>query len=99
MAQADVKEKTRTKISEPPMFKVIYVNDDVTTVEFVMESLMEVFRYTPDTAEAITWDIHEQGAATVAVLPYELAEQKGGEVLTNARALQYPLQVRLEPDQ
>jgi len=98
MAQADVKEQTRIKVSEPPMFKVIYVNDEVTTVEFVIESLMDVFHYKPDTAEQITWDIHEQGAATVAVLPYELAEQKGAEVLTSARAQQFPLQVRLEPD-
>ena len=98
MAQAEIKEQTRVKISEPPMFKLIYVNDEVTTVEFVMGSLMEIFHYKPDTAEHITWDIHENGAAVVAVLPHELAEQKGAEVLTSARQQQFPLQIRLEPD-
>jgi ATP-dependent Clp protease adapter protein ClpS len=44
-------------------------------------------------------DIHTQGAATVAVLPYEIAEQKGIEVTLNARTNGYPLQVRLEPDE
>jgi len=98
MPHADIKEQTRVKIAEPPMYKVIYVNDEVTTVDFVMTSLMDVFHYTPDTAEQITWDIHENGSAVVAVLPYELAEQKGSEVLVSARTHQYPLQVRLEAD-
>lgn len=98
MAHTELREQTKVQVAEPPMFKVIYLNDEVTTVEFVMESLMGVFHYTPDTAEQITWDIHEHGSAVVAVLPYELAEQKGSEVLVSARSQQYPLQVKLEPD-
>jgi len=98
MAHTELKEQTKLRVAEPPMFKVIYLNDEVTTVEFVMASLMEVFHYAPSTAEQITWDIHENGAAVVAVLPYELAEQKGSEVLVSARSKQYPLQVKLEPD-
>lgn len=98
MAHTELREQTKVQVAEPPMFKVIYLNDEITTVEFVMESLMGVFRYTPDTAEQITWDIHEHGSAVVAVLPYELAEQKGSEVLVSARSQQYPLQVKLEPD-
>jgi ATP-dependent Clp protease adaptor protein ClpS len=65
----------------------------------VIQSLIEHFRYTYETAEKITVDIHTQGAATVAVLPYEIAEQKGIEVTLNARTNGYPLQVRLEPDE
>jgi hypothetical protein len=43
-------------------------------------------------------DIHQAGAATVAVLPYEMAEQKGIEVTLSARAQSYPLQIKLEPE-
>ena len=43
-------------------------------------------------------DIHDAGAATVAVLPFEIAEQKGGEVTLSARSQNFPLQVRIEPD-
>jgi ATP-dependent Clp protease adapter protein ClpS len=43
-------------------------------------------------------DIHEDGSAVVAILPYELAEQKGIEVTVDARGAGYPLQVKLEPD-
>jgi ATP-dependent Clp protease adaptor protein ClpS len=59
---------------------------------------MEYFDYTPETAEQITVDIHETGSACVAVLPYEIAEQKGVEVTLLARAQQYPLQIKLEPE-
>ncbi|HAC15652.1 MAG TPA: hypothetical protein DCE78_06880, partial [Bacteroidetes bacterium] len=87
-----------TNIAEPPMFKVIYINDNQTSIEFVIDSLIEHFEYTPETAERITLDIHESGAAVVAVLPYEVAEQKGIEVTVSARAEGYPLQIKLEPD-
>ena len=101
MGLADVKTeiKKNLDIKEPPMFKVIYINDNQTTLEFVIQSLIEHFRYSYETAEKITVDIHTQGAATVAVLPYEIAEQKGIEVTLNARTNGYPLQVRLEPDE
>ena len=101
MGLADVKTEIKKNhdLKEPPMFKVIYINDNQTTLEFVIQSLIEHFRYSYETAEKITVDIHTQGAATVAVLPYEIAEQKGIEVTLNARTNGYPLQVRLEPDE
>ena len=100
MANADTVTKTRTQIElvEPPMFKVIYLNDNQTSMEFVIETLLDFFNYTPDTAVKITQDIHEQGSAVVAVLPYEVAEQKGIEVTVHARSQNYPLQIKLEPD-
>ena len=98
MAASDTKTKTNTNIAEPPMFKVIYINDNQTSIEFVIDSLIEHFEYTPDTAQRITLDIHESGSAVVAILPYEVAEQKGIEVTVSARAEGYPLQIKLEPD-
>ena len=98
MSQTELRTKTEISVTEPPMFKVIYLNDDRTTVEFVISSLIDYFEYTPITAEKITIDIHEMGSAVVAVLPYEVAEQKGIEVTVNARSAGYPLQVKLEPD-
>ena len=80
------------------MFRVVYLNDNTTSMEFVVESLIEYFEYTHETAEQITIDIHEDGSACVAVLPYEIAEQKGVEVTVSARAQNYPLQIKLEPE-
>jgi ATP-dependent Clp protease adaptor protein ClpS len=100
MANADAVTKIEVnhKIQEPPMFKVIYLNDNQTSMEFVIETLMNFFNYTTETAVKITEDIHVSGSATVAVLPYEIAEQKGIEVTVHARSQNYPLQVKLEPE-
>lgn len=92
------KIKPNMKISEPPMFKVIYMNDNHTTMEFVVRSLIDHFDYTFDTAEVITSGIHQAGSAVVAVLPYEVAEQKGIEVTLEARNEGFPLQVKIEAD-
>ena len=94
----DTKIKVNTEIKEPPMFKVIYMNDDRTSVEFVISSLIDYFEYSTPTAEQITMDIHNQGSAVVAILPYEIAEQKGIEVTVSARSEGYPLTIKLEPD-
>jgi ATP-dependent Clp protease adaptor protein ClpS len=100
MSQSDVVTKIKVieGSKEPPMFKVIYLNDSQTTIEFVIETLIDFFNYTTQTALKITEDIHSQGAAVVAVLPYEIAEQKGIEVTLCARSQNYPLQVKLEPE-
>jgi ATP-dependent Clp protease adaptor protein ClpS len=98
MSNIEAKTKTNIALKEPPMFKVIYLNDDRTTAEFVISSLIDHFEYTADTAETITMDIHDSGSAVVAVLPYEVAEQKGIEVTVSARSEGYPLQIKLEPD-
>jgi len=100
MAQSETRTRIKPseKVQEPPMFRVIYINDNQTTMEFVVESLMEFFDYTPETALTITEDIHNDGSAVVAVLPYEIAEQKGIEVTVSARAQSYPLQIKLEPE-
>jgi ATP-dependent Clp protease adaptor protein ClpS len=90
--------KPNLKVPEPPMFKVIYMNDEKTTMDFVVRSLIDHFNYTVDTAETIMTNIHEQGAATVAVLPYEIAEQKGMEVTLDARNAGFPLQIKIEAE-
>lgn len=95
---AQTKLRPQIEVSEPPMFKVIYINDQTTSMEFVVESLIEHFQYTMDAAEQMTMTIHEMGSAVVAVLPYEIAEQKGIEITISARTHGFPLQIKLEPE-
>lgn len=97
-AETKTKIKPNLKLQEPPLYKIIYVNDDHTTMDFVVYSLVEYFNYTDDTATNITKDIHDKGSAVVAVLPYEIAEQKGIEVTLDARAKGYPLQIKVEAE-
>jgi ATP-dependent Clp protease adaptor protein ClpS len=100
MSQTDTSTaiKTEQNLKEPPMFKLIYLNDSKTSMDFVIDSLVDIFDYNVDTAEKITIDIHEEGSAVVAVLPFEIAEQKGIEVTVCARSNGFPLQVKLEPE-
>jgi ATP-dependent Clp protease adaptor protein ClpS len=98
MSQSDVVTKTIQSIKEPPMFKIIYLNDNQTSMEFVIETLVDFFDYSTHTAMKITENIHVDGSAVVAVLPYEIAEQKGIEVTLCARSNNFPLQVKLEPE-
>lgn len=101
LTEQEVKKKTKAKenLREPVRFRVIYINDEVTTTEFVVETLKTIFDYDEQPAVALTHKIHQDGLATVAVLPFEMAEQKGVEVTILARNHGFPLQIKIEPDQ
>jgi ATP-dependent Clp protease adaptor protein ClpS len=92
-----VKPTPNLNLKEPPLYRVIYINDSVTTMEFVVQTLIEIFNHSPEEAQAVTMKIHEEGSGTAAILPYEMAEQKGVEVTQLARNNGFPLQVKLEP--
>jgi ATP-dependent Clp protease adaptor protein ClpS len=96
----DVKidEKVKTIISEPKRYKVIFLNDDKTPIEFVIELLMSVFRHTEETAKDITLKVHNEGSAVVGVYTFEIAEQKGVEATNLARQAGFPLQIKIDPE-
>ena len=100
MSKTDTKIKIKPNLAlaEPPLYKIIYINDEVTSMNFVVRSLIEYFNYNEDTATTLTENIHHQGSAVVAVLPYEIAEQKGIEVTLDARSKGFPLQVKVEAE-
>ena len=100
MSKTDTKIKIKPNLalSEPPLYKIIYINDEVTSVNFVVNSLIEYFNYNQDTASSLTENIHHEGSAIVAVLPYEIAEQKGIEVTLDARSQGFPLQIKVEAE-
>ena len=93
-----VKVKPRIDIELPRQFKVIYLNDEITTMDFVISTLMEIFDHDEESAADITQKIHEEGSAVVGVYPFEVAEHKGVEVTVMARANGFPLQVKVEPE-
>lgn len=98
MPQTETVVKPKLNLREPSLYKVIYVNDDKTSMQFVIDSLEEHFYYGTSSAEQLASQVHTEGSAVVAVLPFEVAEQKGIEVTLEARANGYPLQVKLEED-
>lgn len=97
--EISTKLNPKLSLTPPSLFNVIYVNDNSTTAEFVVTSLKTFFGYDTETSVAITYDVHNKGSAVVAVLPYEIAEQKNAEVTAAARKEGFPLQVRIEKEE
>ncbi len=97
IAQA-IKTETREKIKneEPGLYDVLFLNDDVTTVEFVILVLKQIFHKTPDEAIKITEAIHKNGQGVVGTYLHEIAEQKGIETTLLAREEGFPLQVKVQ---
>lgn len=98
----DVREEgataTKPKIERPKMYKVVLHNDDYTTMEFVVEVLMLVFRKSKVEATRIMLSIHSSGKGVAGVFTREIAEAKAGQALDLARARAYPLLVTTEPE-
>jgi ATP-dependent Clp protease adaptor protein ClpS len=90
------KIEIRNDLTPPSLYNVIFLNDNVTTVEFVIAVLVGVFDYTNDEAVILCQKVHEEGAAVVAIYPYELAEQKALETTLMARNNNFPLMVKIE---
>lgn len=96
--EVKIDEKVKTVITEPKRYKVIFLNDDKTPIEFVIELLMGVFRHTEETAKDITLKVHNEGSAVVGIYSFEIAEQKGVEATHLARQAGFPLQIKIDPE-
>lgn len=91
-------EKIKVINKEPKKYKVIFLNDDTTPMEFVISVLIQIFRHSEKTATEITMQVHEEGSGVVGVFSHEIAEQKAIETTTLSRNHGFSLQVRLEEE-
>lgn len=98
LADIQIDEKIRQITQEPAKYKVIFINDDVTPIEWVIEVLVNTFKHSQSSAEALTLQIHSEGSAVVGVYSYEIAEQKSVETTVASRDKGFPLQIRLEKE-
>ena len=96
----DIGIKTLTKeiikLDEPGLYDVIFLNDNVTTQEFVVRVLKQIFGKTQEQGEAIMKKIHNDGQGIVGSYVHEVAEQKGIETTLLARQEGMPLQVKVK---
>jgi len=93
-----VKERAKTKKEEPRLFKVVLLNDDYTTMEFVVSVLESVFQKSPAEAFKIMMSVHVNGRGTAGVYPWEVAETKVETVGSLARGAGYPLKAVTEEE-
>ena len=86
------------EIQEPKKYKVLLLNDDYSTMDFVIEILKTIFKKTNDEATKIMLDIHNNKKAVCGIYTYEIAATKVAQVKANARKAQYPLKAILEEE-
>ena len=94
----DIQTLTREKIKldEPGLYDVIFLNDNITTTEFVVRVLKQIFGKTQEQAEAIMTRVHKDGQGVVGSYVHEVAEQKGIEATLLARQENMPLQIKVK---
>ncbi len=96
--QGDVETEERQKTAVPKRYKVIFHNDDYTTMEYVVEVLRRFFHKTETEALHIMLTVHKKGQAIAGVYPRDVAETKVTEVIKDAREHGHPLMVTAEPE-
>lgn len=92
-----VQERVRVKKQEPELWKVVLLNDDYTTMEFVVNVLETVFEKSPAEAFQIMMHVHTNGRGIAGVYPWEVAETKVETVSGLAREAGFPLKAVTEP--
>ena len=93
-----IDEKIELNVKEPSKYSIIFLNDDVTPMEWVIEVLVNIFRYSKERATELTLEIHNEDSAVVGTYSYEIAEQKSAEVITLSRNNGFHLQVKVEEE-
>lgn len=96
--ESDVISQSSEKTREPSMFRVLLLNDDYTTMEFVVEVLMFVFQKSAAASTRIMLNIHREGVGLCGVYTYEIAETKVAQVHSLAREKGFPLKCIMEEE-
>ncbi|RMG10971.1 MAG: ATP-dependent Clp protease adapter ClpS [Deltaproteobacteria bacterium] len=84
------------KTKKPKKYKVIFHNDDYTTMEFVVHVLMKFFHKSRSEATFIMLTVHQKGAGVAGVYPRDQAETKVEQVTRYAREHGHPLMLSME---
>jgi len=87
---------TRRELKEPPLYKVLLLNDDYTTMEFVVEILMVVFHKSPEESTRIMLKVHKEGVGVAGIYTRDIAETKVDTVHALAGEKGYPLKCTME---
>jgi ATP-dependent Clp protease adaptor protein ClpS len=94
--EGELQEKTHEKVKEPDMYRCVLHNDHYTTMEFVVEVIMKVFRKPVAEATQIMLRVHRRGSGTAGVYTYDIAKTKANQVRKLAREREYPLKCTVE---
>lgn len=86
----------RTHLEEPPLYHVVLLNDDYTSMEFVVLVLQKVFHQSPSQAASIMMEVHSKGRGVAGTFIKDIAKTKADTVMHMAFERNYPLKCLLE---
>ena len=89
-------EEARPKIKQPPLYRVVLINDDYTPMEFVVDILESIFGMERTRATQVMLEVHAKGKGVCGVYNFEIAETKVAQVMGVAKQHQHPLLCEME---
>ncbi|MDD3463771.1 MAG: ATP-dependent Clp protease adapter ClpS [Sulfurospirillaceae bacterium] len=93
-----LEEKTKKKAITPRLYKVLLLNDDYTSMEFVIAVLMGIFHHDLENATRIMYLVHQNGKGVCGVYVREIAETKVAQVRKKALEEKFPLRAIMEEE-
>ena len=92
----EVLERTKTDVAQPPMWRVVLLNDDYTPMDFVVQLLESIFDKSPAEAYRIMMQVHMDGRGVCGVYPFDVAETRVAATDDLAQSAGYPLKAVME---
>ena len=89
-------EEARPEIKQPPLYRVVLINDDYTPMEFVVDILETIFGMERTRATQVMLEVHTKGKGICGVYNYEIAETKVAQVMGIAKQHEHPLLCEME---
>jgi ATP-dependent Clp protease adaptor protein ClpS len=96
IARGELKVLPKNAATEPKLFKVIIHNDNYTTMDFVVEIIIQVFHKPAAEATKLMLEVHKKGSAIAGIYPYDIALTKVNEVHALAKKNEFPLRCSAE---
>lgn len=88
----------KPKLKQPPLYKVILINDDYTPMDFVVDVLRSFFNMNVEKATQIMLKVHTEGKGVCGVYSKDVAETKAAQVNDYSRECEQPLLCSVEVD-
>ncbi len=94
----DFELEEKIKVKYPKKYKVFLLNDDYTSMDFVVDVLMSIFHKSYEDAERIMLEIHKKDRGLCGVYTHEIAETKVVQVMKKAKDSGFPLKATMEEE-
>ena len=89
-------EEAKPRLKEPPLYRVVLINDDYTPMDFVVDVLESIFGMERTRATQVMLEVHTKGKGVCGVYNFEIAETKVAQVMGIAKQHEHPLMCTME---